>query len=212
VIRVLVAARSSVARAGLETVVRSSASLELAGAMDWAMLSAKMTAVNFEADVFEADVVVIDAGDLQPDGLSLLTEGISPPVVMLLDTADTALVSAALRSGIRGAISREATPEEIESAIQAANAGLVVIAAGSLPDLLRGARTLPEALAEPLSDRELEVLDAIAEGLSNKLIAHRLGISEHTVKTHVASILAKLGASSRTEAVAQAIRRGLVML
>ena len=57
-----------------------------------------------------------------------------------------------------------------------------------------------------------KVLDVIAEGLSNKLIAHRLGISEHTVKTHVASILAKLGAASRTEAVSIAIRRGLVML
>jgi two-component system, NarL family, nitrate/nitrite response regulator NarL len=67
-------------------------------------------------------------------------------------------------------------------------------------------------LEEPLSDREREVLDAMVEGLSNKLIAHRLGISEHTVKTHVASILAKLGVSSRTEAVSRAIRLGLVML
>ena len=69
-----------------------------------------------------------------------------------------------------------------------------------------------EELAEPLSARELEVLELVAEGLSNKLIAHGLNISEHTVKTHVASIFAKLGASSRTEAVSQAIRRGLVML
>jgi len=56
------------------------------------------------------------------------------------------------------------------------------------------------------------VLELIVEGLSNKLIAHRLAISEHTIKTHVASILSKLGATSRTEAVALAIRRGLVML
>ena len=67
-------------------------------------------------------------------------------------------------------------------------------------------------LVAPLSGRELEVLDLLADGLSNKLIAHRLSISEHTVKTHVASIFAKLGASSRTEAVSKAIRRGLVML
>jgi DNA-binding NarL/FixJ family response regulator len=69
-----------------------------------------------------------------------------------------------------------------------------------------------ETLTEPLSDRELEVLALLVEGLSNKLIAHRLFISEHTVKTHMTSILAKLGVSSRTEAVSQAIRRGLVML
>ncbi len=109
-------------------------------------------------------------------------------------------------------ISRDATPEEIESAIQAVNAGLVVFAAESLPDLLPGPRPAREALAEPLSDRELEVLNLIAEGQSNKLIAHTLGISEHTIKTHVASIFVKLGAGSRTEAVSQAIRRGLVML
>jgi DNA-binding NarL/FixJ family response regulator len=78
----------------------------------------------------------------------------------------------------------------------------------TVPDFLPRA----EELQEPLSDRELEVLDLLSEGLSNKLIAHRLGISEHTVKTHVASIFAKLGAASRTEAVSQAIRRGLVML
>jgi two-component system nitrate/nitrite response regulator NarL len=191
-----VAARSSVVRAGLESVVRSSSSLELAGALDWALINSAE---------FEADVLLMDPGDVLP-------EQSSQPAVLLLDTSDAALVSAALRSGIRGVISREATPEEIESAIQAVHAGLVAITAGSLTELLRDVRPAGDALAEPLSDRELEVLNLIAEGQSNKLIAHSLGISEHTVKTHVASILAKLGAGSRTEAVSQAIRRGLVML
>lgn len=195
-IRVVVAARSSVVRAGLESVVRSSSSLELAGALDWALINS--------AD-FGADVLLMDAGEVLPEQLS-------QPAVLLLDTSDSAIVSAALRFGIRGVISREATAEEIESAIQAVNAGLVVITAGSLPELLREPRPAAEALTEPLSDRELEVLNLIAEGQSNKLIAHSLRISEHTVKTHVASILAKLGAGSRTEAVSQAIRRGLVML
>ncbi len=195
-IRVVVAARSSVVRAGLESVVRSSSSLELAGALDWALINSAE---------FEADVLLMDPGDVLP-------EQSSQPAVLLLDTSDAALVSAALRSGIRGVISREATPEEIESAIQAVHAGLVAITAGSLTELLRDVRPAGDALAEPLSDRELEVLNLIAEGQSNKLIAHSLGISEHTVKTHVASILAKLGAGSRTEAVSQAIRRGLVML
>jgi len=196
VIRVVVAARSSVVRAGLESVVRSSSALQLAGALDWALVS---------LTEFEADVLLLDAGDALPE-LS------SQPVVLLIDTSDAPLVSAALRSGIRGVISREATPEEIESAIQAVHAGLVVITAGSLPELLPEQRPAAEALTESLSERELEVLNLIAEGQSNKLIAHTLGISEHTVKTHVASILQKLGAGSRTEAVSQAIRRGLVML
>lgn len=202
-IRVVVAARSSVVRAGLESVVRSSSSLHLAGALDWSFINSVE---------LEADVVLLEAGDSPPNGFDALTEAVSQPIVLLLEISDTALVSAALRSGIRGVISREAAPEEIESAIQAVNAGLIVITAGSLPELLPDPRPPTEALTEPLSERELEVLNLIAEGQSNKLIAHNLGISEHTVKTHVASILAKLGAASRTEAVSQAIRRGLVML
>jgi len=118
------------------------------------------------------------------------------------------LANSALRSGIRGAISADATPHELEAAINAVIAGLAV----TTPEFLRELHPFAEELLEPLSGRELEVLDLLAEGLSNKLIAHRLNISEHTVKTHVASIFAKLGASSRTEAVSQAIRRGLVML
>jgi DNA-binding NarL/FixJ family response regulator len=196
VIRVVVAARSSVVRAGLESVVRSSSSLQLAGALDWALINSAE---------FEADVLLLEGEEVLPEQWSV-------PVVLLTDTSDATLVSAALRSGIRGVISREASPEEIESAIQAVNAGLVIIEGGSLSALLRELRPASEALSEPLSDREREVLNLIAEGQSNKLIAHSLGISEHTVKTHVASIFTKLGAGSRTEAVSQAIRRGLVML
>jgi DNA-binding NarL/FixJ family response regulator len=130
------------------------------------------------------------------------------PVILLMDPSSSHVANSALRSGIRGAISSDATPQELESAVNAVNAGLVVTAA----EFLRELHPFAEQLLEPLSARELEVLDQLAEGLSNKLIAHRLNISEHTVKTHVASIFAKLGASSRTEAVSQAIRRGLVML
>lgn len=173
--------------------VRSSSSLELAGSVDWALVN---------SPEFEADVLLIEAGEVLP-------ERISEPTVVLTDTS---LINAALQAGIRGVLSRDASPEEIESAIHAVHAGLVVFPAGSVPDLVRDPRPSAAALAEPLSDRELEVLNLIAEGQSNKLIAIALTISEHTVKTHVASILSKLGAASRTEAVSQAIRRGLVML
>jgi two-component system, NarL family, response regulator YdfI len=202
VIRVLVGSRSSVVRAGLESVVRSIPSLEFAGTIDPSHLS---------PSELSGDVLLIEAGNPANDDWQALAD-LPIPVVLLLDSADSDLVGAALRAGIRGAISWDATPEEIEGAVHAVNAGLVVTTRASLAEVLPEAQPVAEELAEPLSDRELEVLDLLAEGLSNKLIAHRLGISEHTVKTHVASIFAKLGASSRTEAVSQAIRRGLVML
>ena len=201
-IRVLVGARSSVVRAGLESLVRSIPSLEFAGTVDVSRVA------PFE---LSGDVLLLEAGDSHDDEWPALAD-LPIPIVMLMDFTDPALVGSALRSGIRGTISRDATAEEIEGAVHAVNAGLVVTTPASLAELLPDAPPFAEELAEPLSDRELEVLELLTEGLSNKLIAHRLGISEHTVKTHVASIFAKLGVSSRTEAVSQAIRRGLVML
>ena len=201
-IRVLVAARSNIARAGLESVVRSSAVLELAGSMEFGMLN---------SSELPADALLLEAGDIQPDRMRVLAD-LPLPAVLLLDLPDPALAGAALGAGLRGVLSRDATQEEIEAAVQAVHAGLIVVSGTELPGLLPQARPVSGVLAEPLSEREIEVLDLIAEGLSNKLIAYRLGISEHTVKTHVASILAKLGAASRTEAVSQAIRRGLVNL
>jgi two-component system, NarL family, response regulator YdfI len=202
-IRVIVASRSSVVRAGLESIVRSSESLELAGALDWGLL---------RSNELDADVLLLDAGETQQDPLRAMVEGLSLPVVLLVESPDAVQTNAVLRSGIRGVLPADATPQAIESSIQAVNAGLLVIPATSVPVEVSAARPAAEPLTEPLSDRELEVLESVVEGFSNKLIAHRLGISEHTVKTHVASILMKLGATSRTEAVSLAIRRGLVML
>jgi NarL family two-component system response regulator YdfI len=192
VIRVLVASRS----AELEQTIRSSSSLVFAGTVDPDHL-------NELANELAADVLVIEVADAAEHDWRTLAE-LPIPVLLLLDSADSAQIASALRAGIRGVIAWDATPQEMEGALHAINAGLVV----TMP----GAQQLPEDLTEPLSARELDVLDRLAEGLSNKLIAHALNISEHTVKTHVASIFAKLGASSRTEAVSQAIRRGLVML
>lgn len=201
--RVLVAARSAVVRAGLESVVRASVLLELAGVVDWQHLEAPPAT--------QAEVLLAQPGDANPEVLALLIQT-GLPLVLLLDAADDPAVSAALRAGARGILSAESAAEEIESALRAVAAGLVVVSPESLPVLAAITRPALEEITEPLSERELEVLNLIAEGLSNKLVAHRLEISEHTVKTHVTAILSKLGAGSRTEAVSQAIRRGLVML
>jgi DNA-binding NarL/FixJ family response regulator len=87
-----------------------------------------------------------------------------------------------------------------------------IVMAPSSGSLATGARTSPEPMAEALTARELEVLAHLAEGLPNKAIAAALGISDQTVKFHVAAIIAKLGASNRTEAVRRAVRRGLVVV
>ena len=87
-----------------------------------------------------------------------------------------------------------------------------IVMAPSSADRATDLRAAREPMAEALTTRELEVLAHLAEGLPNKAIAAALGISDQTVKFHVAAIIAKLGASNRTEAVRRAVRRGLVVV
>jgi DNA-binding NarL/FixJ family response regulator len=118
-----------------------------------------------------------------------------------------------------GALQRDATGEEIVAAISAVAGGLITLDRRLASNLLatpeRPQAPTPERVAdaeEPLTARELEVLQLLAEGLPNKLIASQLHISEHTAKFHVSAIMLKLGAASRTEAVTLAARRGLLIL
>jgi DNA-binding NarL/FixJ family response regulator len=115
-----------------------------------------------------------------------------------------------------GILPLDSTAEELVAAVQALAEGLVVGSPALLKPLL--ARSRPdgepdeEALIEPLTDRETQVLQLLAHGLANKQMALNLGISEHTVKFHVSSIYAKLGAANRTEAVRVGVQKGLVVL
>jgi len=130
------------------------------------------------------------------------------PTLALVRDEDSALN--ALRAGAQGVLLRSVDSERIVSALRAVAMGLGVFDPVLLRSLLSARAALPEALA--LTPREAEVLSLMAEGLSNKLIAERLKISDHTAKFHVNAILNKLGAETRTEAVVQAARRGLLML
>ena len=140
----------------------------------------------------------------------------TPAFVLLADTPSLPWTAEALRAGARSVLPHDATPDEIIAALEAAAAGLVTLPAELIIDLVSATRGTATRAAgpptQPLTRREIEVLGFLAEGLANKNIAARLGISEHTVKTHVASILTKLDAFSRAEAVAIGARQGLILL
>jgi DNA-binding NarL/FixJ family response regulator len=114
----------------------------------------------------------------------------------------------ALQSGVRAILPRDAAPEQIVAALHAVHAGLIAVPAESTALVMHAAAF--EAEVEALTPREMEALEMLAEGLSNKQIAARLNISDHTAKFHVNSILSKLHAGTRTEAVMRGIRMGLV--
>jgi DNA-binding NarL/FixJ family response regulator len=140
------------------------------------------------------------------------------PVILLVDNPGRR-ISEALPAGVRAVLPRNITSTEIASAIEAVAAGLYVFHPSdidSIPTLRPPqSETVPELgepIVEHLTPREIEVLQLLSAGLGNKEIAARLNISEHTAKFHVASIMGKLGAATRTEAVTLGIRHGLVMI
>jgi DNA-binding NarL/FixJ family response regulator len=136
--------------------------------------------------------------------------------VALVDEPDPGWVRAALRASLNAIIARDAPREDIQLALQAAEAGLVLLHPTSANGLIQKSSlhdTSSEALEEleeELTARESEVLRLVSMGLGNKEVAGKLAISEHTVKFHISSILGKLHAGSRTEAVSLGIRRGLI--
>jgi DNA-binding NarL/FixJ family response regulator len=136
------------------------------------------------------------------------------PIAVFADASDESHDPLTLiRMGARSVLSTEFSRAQIVTALEAVSQGFVVTT--PLASLVRSAVPRPSEtveLLEPLTARELEVLRLLALGLLNKQIAARLKISDHTVKFHVAAILGKLGAGSRTEAVAIGIRTGLILL
>ena len=141
------------------------------------------------------------------EDLRSLSAGL-PVVAVVTDEADA---REALAAGARGAVSRNADGDLLAAALRAATLGLIVldeVYARSFAPV----QAEPPTLAEPLTPRELEVLHRLTQGLSNKQIAQRLGVSDHTVKFHVNAILGKLGVQNRSEAIVQAVRLGLVVL
>ncbi|GAA2893084.1 response regulator transcription factor [Streptosporangium fragile] len=172
------------------------------------------TAVELVARVLP-DVVLMDLRLPGMDGVQATARitASHPQVAVLALTmmSDDKTVLAALRAGARGYLLKEATPAEIARSLEAVAAGQVVFsaAAGSrVLDALASSRVRPRPLPE-LTERELEVLNLLATGLTNTAIAQRLFLSEKTIRNHVTNIFAKLGVSDRAAAVARARDAGL---
>jgi NarL family two-component system response regulator YdfI len=225
---VFIIADSDVARAGLESLVAGEAGLTVAGsAADLSETAAQIT------EGASPDVVIFDAerqgketlGALRPF-IEDLFEGVDVPAIVVIGGEREQWLREALREGlVQAALPGSASSGEIIAAVVAVSNGLIALDAETFASVLSTAtsavddltaydeRSPPvEPMREALTPREREVLEMLAEGLSNKEIAWRMNISEHTVKFHIASIFGKLGASTRTEAVMNGIRQGLVMM
>jgi DNA-binding NarL/FixJ family response regulator len=205
VTRAFVGADSGDARDALAATVGAAPDIELVGA-------AGVEEALARVDSMDAVIAIIDAADLEAASGALESRA---AVVLLADAPHDA-VAELLRAGAAAVLPRDADAGAVAAAVRAAAAGLVTVMRDSAPALAAASsgRTWPgeDESSTHLSPREREVLRLLSAGTGNKGIARRLGISEHTVKFHVASILAKMHASSRTEAVTEGIRRGIVML
>jgi two-component system nitrate/nitrite response regulator NarL len=164
----------------------------------------------------DATVWVLDAPTAPAlDAMTAQRYSDAPRAAVVL-TDEPGMPNVLARAGLRGwaCLARDVDADQLDLAVRSAETGLVLL---DLP-LAATSLAIPATLAgatqtmEPLTARELQVLQLVAQGLPNKGIARRLGISENTAKFHVASLSGKLGASSRTEAVTLAARRGLILL
>jgi NarL family two-component system response regulator YdfI len=204
--RVFLVAESSRVRERLEEALES-ADLEIAGvAPDLEMIR--------EADLTGVDVMLAQTDDEAPgEVLENVTDSGAlemTRVVLLMEEAAPSWVIQALRAGVRGILPQEVDGNQLSAAIKAITQGLVVLYPSE--DQRTRSTGAEPYVVETLTPREKEVLLMLGQGKSNKEIAARLKISEHTAKFHVASVLGKLGAATRAEAVSIAMRRGLILL
>ncbi|MAT98743.1 MAG: helix-turn-helix transcriptional regulator [Anaerolineaceae bacterium] len=212
-VSVAIVANDPLARAGLAALLAAEPGCDIVAQMNLADWLADLQATEAVNDwpLAQLDGVVWDVG-WEPLATLPDDEPFPLPVVALLP--DETAVSQLWSLGIQAMLRRDAPSAAIVAALQASLHGLATLdpefVTAVLPDTPLSTDALPEFTE--LTPRENEVLYLLAEGLTNKAIAHQLEISNHTVKFHVNAILGKLNAQSRTEAVVQATRLGLLLL
>jgi len=173
---------------------------------------------SFTDDIIllQPDVVLLDWNSNDFESISQSQQFISATIILLNELEDIDF-GAILNSGVKGILPQTSTESEIIAAVKAVASGLVVLHPEVIENLqLQKSTNLQQQTdiksIQTLTPREIEILQMLTPGLSNKAIAKQLNISDHTVKFHVSSIFQKLHVSTRTEAVAVGVRLGLIML
>lgn len=212
-VRVLVVDDQTLVRHGIRTLLELGGINVVAEAGDGAEA---LSALERQAP----QVVLLDLRMPKYDGLWLLRrlqeQGREIPVLVLTTFDDDTMVLDALRAGARGYLLKDVTVEQLSRAVCALADGGTLIAPSITDRLVRAIRASPvpagaaAAVIDRLTEREVEVLRLVAEGYSNREVAQLVHLAEGTVKNHISSILIKLGARDRTNAVLRAIREGIL--
>ncbi len=213
-IHVLIVDSHALIRSGIQTFLRPCADIILAGEATHAAQATE------QAARLQPEVILLDLE--LPDPQSATQAGAVPVIRALLRAAPRAHILAlsplydeqalwnALEAGATGYLLNDFSPEELARSIRFAAGGHLVVPAQATSALVRGPSRGAPLPSAPLSERELQILTCLTRGWSNPQIARQLTLSRRTIKFHVSNILSKLGASSRTEAVARAVEYRLV--
>jgi two-component system, NarL family, response regulator LiaR len=204
---ILLADDHPVVRQGLRTFLELQDDMEVVGEAATGA-EAVAQAAELHPDVVLLDLVMPDLGGVEA---ARRIRDVSPAtkVIVLTSYPDDSGVLPALEAGAVGYLLKDVEPQELANGLRRVHSGDGLLDPAVAPRVIREAIE-PRAGREVLTARELDVLRLLARGLPNKLIARDLGIAERTVKTHVSSILAKLGVTDRTQAALHAVREHLV--
>jgi len=201
-IRLLIVADDPFARAGLAALLASQPECEVTGQGD--------STLALDDDIAnEADVIVWDLGWETAVPLPDWHDSFMPVLALL---AEDSQANAVWATGVQSLLHREIEIEKIVTAAQATWQGLTVLDPTFTATVIPSISSTNEPLLDALTAREEDVLQLLAQGLTNKAIGHHLLISDHTVKFHVNALMRKLNAQSRTEAVVRASQLGLILL
>jgi DNA-binding NarL/FixJ family response regulator len=208
-VNILIISNNLLTRAGLAALLETQETYTVVG-------QTSSNGLLDDIDLTQPDIVLCDMGwqaDLMLDALETLVGSDYPLVILLTERADAeraAQVVAAFPT--YGILLHDNDSSLLTTALQTVYAGLIVIDPELSDDIISDHSIAIDPLPEALTPREDDVLQLLADGMTNKAIAHQLGITDHTVKFHVNAIMTKLGAQSRTEAVVRATRAGLIIL